>query len=146
MLYVLKECTGASGDDHGRCRYGELFLEDCVALCQIVRIYHAYALKAHGLAECLEVDLTCGVALDVVTGGGVLLMARHAGDGVVQNDHGGVALVVSNVCKTGHAGMHEGGVADDCHGLALALLAQCLIKAVEGADGCAHAKRHFHGA
>ena len=72
-------------------------------------------------------------------------MAGHAGDGVVQNDHGGVGLVIGNIGKAGHAGVHEGGVTDNGNGSALTLLAQSLVKAVGGGDGRAHAQCHVHG-
>ena len=71
-------------------------------------------------------------------------MTGHAGDGVVQNNHSGIALVIGNVCKAGHAGVHKGGVTDDGNRLSLALLAQRLVKAVNGADRSTHTKCHIH--
>ena len=73
-------------------------------------------------------------------------MSRHAGDGVVEDDDRGVRLVVGDVRETGHAGVHEGGVADDGNGLSFALLAQGLVEAVDRADGSAHAEGHLDGA
>ena len=72
-------------------------------------------------------------------------MAGHAGGGVVQNNDGGVALVVGDVGQAGHAGVHEGGVPQHRHGLALAGLAQGLVKAVDGAHRGPHALAGLNG-
>ena len=76
-----------------------------------------------------------GLALDVVAGGGVLLMAGHAGDGVVQNDNDGIALVVGDVYQAGDAGMDKGGIADDSHASSSPPRSpRRLVEAVEGGD------------
>ncbi len=72
------------------------------------RFYITYAQSA---AELLKIDGGCGVAPDILAGCGVLLVTRHAGDGVIKNDDGGAALVVHYVHKPGYAGVQEGGIA-----------------------------------
>ena len=58
-------------------------------------------------------------------------MTGHAGDGVVEDDDGGIAPVIRNIDQPGHAGMHEGRVADDTDGFALGIFAACLVIAVQ---------------
>ena len=98
------------------------------------------------MTQLLKVNFARRVTLDVVTRGRILLVTGHAGDRVIQDDYGGIALIVRNICKAGHTGMHESGIADDSDRLILALLAEGLVKAVDGADGSAHAQGHIHGA
>jgi hypothetical protein len=47
---------------------------------------------------------------------GVLLVAGHAGDGVVRDNHGGGGVVVGDIDKARDARVDEGGVADDGDG------------------------------
>ena len=72
-------------------------------------------------------------------------MAGHAGDGVVQNDDGGIGLVVGRVDEARDTGVHEGGVPDDGHRPPLALAAAHLVEAVQSGDGRAHADGGVHG-
>lgn len=44
-----------------------------------------------------QVDPAGRIPLDIIAGGGILLMARHAGDGVVQYDNCRIGLVVGDV-------------------------------------------------
>ena len=73
-------------------------------------------------------------------------MPGHTGDGVIQNDHGGVGAVVGHVDQTRHAGMHKGGVADDCHGLPFGLTLQHAVEAVNAGDGSTHTQGGIHRA
>ena len=64
---------------------------------------HGMSQRGYSPAQALQVDLGAGVALEVIAGGRILLVAGHAGDGVVQNDDGGIGLVI------GHVRLRRGG-------------------------------------
>ena len=72
---------------------------------------------------------------DVLQHAGVGLMAGHGGGAVVEDDHQDVVLVEHGVGQAGHAGMEEGGVADEGHHR----LAGGPGKAAAGGHGGAHA-------
>ena len=72
-------------------------------------------------------------------------MSRHAGYGVVQDDHGGIGLVICNIGKAGHTGMHECGITDNGHSLFLCFRSAHFVKAVKRTYGSAHAKGHLNG-
>ena len=97
------------------------------------------------MAEGLQIHLGGGVAVDVVARGGVLLVARHTRDGVVQDDDGRIGSVVGDVDQTRHARVHEGGVADDGHGALLGLGATDLVEAVDARHRRAHAQHRVNG-
>ena len=141
----FEQDAGTAGNDDAGALGGKLLGQHTLAGGEIVGIDHAHAVNAHRMAECLQVYLCGGVAVDVVARGGVLLMSRHTRDGVVQDDDGGIGSIVSDVDKTGHARMHEGGVTDDGHGATLAGLAADLVEAVHARDRCAHTKHRIHG-
>ena len=146
MLDVLEKGAGPAGDDDGGLRRRQLLLHGLLALLQVVGVHHPDPPDADAPAETLQIDLGAGVPLQVVAGGGVLLVAGHAGDGVIKNDDGGVGLVVGDVDEARDAGVHEGAVADDGHGLPLHLAAAGLVEAVEAGDGGAHADGGVDGA
>ena len=128
MFHILQQSAGATADNNRSLRSGQLFLDGLLGLSQIVRIHHAYAANANGAAQGLQIDLGAGVTLQVVTGGGVLLMTGHTGNGVIYDNNGSIGLVVSHVDQAGHTGMHEGGIADHGHGVAVSSTLQCLGK------------------
>ena len=95
------------------------------------------------MTQALQIYLAGRVAFDRVAGGWILLMTGHAGDRVVQDDDGRIALIIRNVDQSGHARVHKGAVADHTHGFALGLFAAGLVVAVQTRYGRAHAKRHI---
>ena len=97
------------------------------------------------MREGLQVDGHGGIAADGVAVGRIVLMAGHAGDGIVQHNHRGNAPVVGDIHQPGDAGMAEGGVADHRHGPGGLLLAPGGIEAVKPADGRAHADADVDG-
>ena len=72
-------------------------------------------------------------------------MARHARDGVIEDDDGGDALIVGDVGKPRHARVHERAVADDGDRLFLALFAERLVEAVDARKRGAHAGGDVEG-
>ena len=62
-------------------------------------------------------------------------MTGHTGDGVIHNNNGGIGFVIGCIDQAGNAGVHKGGVANDCHSLSAA----CLGEAVQTGNGSAHA-------
>ena len=145
MFYIFQQCTWTTADDNGRLVGGQFFFHNGITLFQVIWIHYADSLKSHCSAEGFQIDLTCRISLDVVACQGILLMAGHTGNGVIQHDNGRITLVISNIGKTGHAGMHKGGVTDYGYGFVLALFAKCLIKSMDRTDGGSHAKCHLHG-
>ena len=103
-------------------------------------------LDTDGVAKRFKVDLARRVALDVETGGRVLLMAGHAGYGVVENNNSGIGFVVGNVYKARNAGVHKRGITYNGNRLALALFTERLVEAVKSRDRRAHADRAVHRA
>ena len=97
------------------------------------------------MAQGLQVDLPGRLAPEVLSGGGILLVAGHAGDGVVQDNHRGVAPVIGNICNAGDARVGEGGVADHRHAVLLVLRAAGQVKAMEAGTGRAHADVQIQG-
>ena len=99
---------------------------------------------AGGLADLFNAHLFHNVPLQGFAGGGVLLMAGHAGNGVIHDDNGGDALVIGDVDQSGDAGMHKGGISDDRHRIFGAVNTPGLVKTVKAGDGSAHANGGIH--
>ena len=117
MLYVLQQGAGPAADDHRGLLCSQFFLQDPVAGSQIIGIHHSHTVEAHGAAQRLQVDLSGRIPLNVVSGGGILLVTGHTGNGVVQNANLGVGLVIGNIHEAGDTGVNEGGVTDNGNGL-----------------------------
>ena len=117
MLDVLQQSARSTRNDNGRFFDREFFFDCNVALGKIVRVDDADAIDAHRPTKRFEIDFAGGIALDVIARRGVLLMPRHAGDRIVENDDGRVRLIVSDIGEPRHARMHKGRVADHRHGL-----------------------------
>ena len=145
MTDILEQGTGTAGDDHGRLVSCKLFFDGLIGCFEIIGIHNAHAPNPHGTAERFQINFGGRIALDVVPGRRVLLMSGHAGDGVVQNDHRGCGVVVHNICKTGHAGMHKRGVTDDTDGFVLILRSARLVEAMHARARSAHADIEIHG-
>ena len=85
-LNLLKESAGSSGDDYGRLFCCEFFLNCCLSLSEVIRIYYSYSVDAHSLYESFEIDLSCRIATEVETCRRILLVSCHARDGVIKDD------------------------------------------------------------
>ena len=144
MFYIFKKCTWAAADDDRRLICCKFFFQYFIALFQIVWIHDSYAVEAHRSAQCLQINLSCRITFDVVSGRRILLMTGHTGNGIIQNDNGGITLVIGNICQTGHTGMHKGGITDYGYCLSFTFFAAGFVKSVNGTDGCTHAKSHIH--
>ena len=71
-------------------------------------------------------------------------MSGHTGNGIIQNDNGGITLVISNICQTGHTRMHESGITDYSYGLSFTFFSIRFVKSMDCTDGCTHTKGHVH--
>ena len=142
---TLEQYAGATGDDDGGFFCGKLLFDGGFALCEVIGVNYANAVDADGAAQCLKVNLCRRLTTKVESGGGVLLVSCHAGNGVVEYDNGRVGTVVCDIDKTGNARMHKRGVADDSYGFGLGVFAACFVKAVKSGNGCAHAKNGVKG-
>ncbi len=86
MLDPLDEQAGTAGDD--RCGHvaGEGVLHGLFHGRKILRVDDVNILVAVGREDILDPEGLGDVALEVAAAAGVLLMACHAGDGVVEHD------------------------------------------------------------
>ena len=82
--------------------------------------------------------------MDIPAGGGVFLVAGHAGDGVIQDDDSGKPLVVDGVDEAGDAAVDKGAVPNDPYRLP-GLLRPGLQKPVEAGNRSPHAEGDVHG-
>ena len=83
------------------------------------------------MAQRLQIDLCAGVALEIEARRRVLLVAGHAGDGVVENDNGRGRFVIRNVDQSCHARVHERRIADDGDGVRCVLFAGGFVEPVQ---------------
>ena len=90
MLHIFQQRAGTPGNDDGRLIRLRFLPDGRFTRRKVIRIDHADAPDADGVAQRLKIHLGRGVTLQVIARGGVLLMARHPGDGVIQNDDGAV--------------------------------------------------------
>jgi hypothetical protein len=102
-LYALKENAGASGDDDGGLRCIGLLLYRLLTFGNIVRIDNSYSVYTYRSAKRFKVHLSRRITLDIEARGGVLLVTRHTGNGVIEDDHRGIRAVIGNVDKTRNA-------------------------------------------
>ena len=57
----------------------KFFLHSLLACFKIVRIDDAHMLDPHGTDQSLKIYMACGIALDILSCQGILLMACHPG-------------------------------------------------------------------
>ena len=76
----------------------------------------------------------------------VVLVPRHAGDGVVRNDYRAHGTVIHHVQKARHAAVAEGGISKHGNALLRHLNSARLFNAMRNTDGCAHANAGIHRA
>ena len=99
--------------------------------------------NADGFAKHFETYRRSRVAFNGSAGGRVILVTGHAGDAVVENNHGRVTLVISNINKAGYAGMHKGRVTDNRNGL-FRVFGVCLVAAVQSRNRSTHTDAGIH--
>ena len=74
-----------------------------------------------------------------------MLVTGHAGDGIIQNNHRRVGIVIGNVDKPGNTGMHEGRVADNRDGAVVAGAFVGFVKAMQARHGSTHTNGGVNG-
>ena len=99
VLDIFKQSAGTAAYDEGGFFLFKLLGNDLAAVFKVVGVDDPDIFNADGLGQRLEVYGNGGVALKGLSCGGVLLMARHAGNAVVENDDGGNTFVVCYVYK-----------------------------------------------
>ena len=145
VLHVFQQRARTAADDDRRLIDGEFLCDRLLHFGELVRVGNSDALDADRMAECLKIDGSSRIALQIFARGRVLLMTGHTGDRVIENDDRRIGCVIRNIDKAVQAGVHEGRVADDCDGLVLGLLAEHLVEAVQAGDRRAHADRPVNG-
>ena len=65
-------------------------------------------------------------------------MTGHTGNGIVQNNHGGIGHVVGNIGNTGYSGMNKGRITNDTNAVFLTFRAHCFVKAMQTGAGSSH--------
>ena len=88
MLYIFEQSAGTAGNNYGSLVCCKFFLNCSLGLGKVIRINHAHPLYADSAAEFFEIYCGSGIALEILSRGGVLLMASHSRDRVVKNDNG----------------------------------------------------------
>ena len=97
--------------------------------------------NAHRFDDGSDVNLVSLLALQRGAGAGMLLLARHCGDAVIENRHGDFGFVVDGCGQRREARMEEGAVTD---GGDDALLPARLLEAVRHPDARPHRNEHIH--
>jgi hypothetical protein len=72
-------------------------------------------------------------------------MARHACDGIIQDNYGGVGFIISNINQACDAGMDKGGIADHRYCPACILFIPRLHKAVKPGNRRPHTYGGVYG-
>ena len=130
---ALDQQAGPPADD-GRGHLGrERIVHSLLHGREVLRIDNDDVFISEGVQHVLNFNGRGDLALQGVAGAGVVLVAGHAGDVVVQHNGDDRALVVEDLGRAGHAGVEEGRVADD---------AEDLLLLSRGGEGLGHAHRH----
>ena len=105
-------------------------------------------LVAIGSQHILDFDDRGRGALKGIAAAGVVLMAGHAGDGVIQHYGNHVSLIVENLGGTGHAAVEKGGVPQNAKDLFSSLSGDLkgLGHAHANGESAAHADTGIYGA
>lgn len=144
VLDALDEQARASRDDGSGDLGGKRVLHGLLHGLKILRIDDVNILVAVGGEDVLDLQGLGDVALQIASTAGVLLMAGHAGDRVVEHDGDEVALVVDDLGRAGHAAVEERRVAHDAEDLAVRLTGQ--LEGLGHAHADAEAAAHAHDA
>ena len=143
---VLEQRARAAADHNARTFRLQRLVDRRARRLEVVRVDDAHVRNADGAAQRLEVDRARRVALDRVAGRRVLLVAGHAGDRVVEDDHRGIRAVVGDVNQACDTRVDERRIADHGDRLLFRLGAARLVVAVERRNRSAHADADVHRA
>ena len=146
MLHGLEQRARAAADHNARTFRLQRLVDRRARRLEVVRVDDAHVRNADGAAQRLEVDRARRVALDRVAGRRVLLVAGHAGNRVVEDDHRGIRAVVGDVDQARDARVDERRIADHGDRLLFRLGAARLVVAVERRNRSAHADADVHRA
>ena len=109
----LEQSAGSLRDYDRRLVRSKLLLDGGFKALEVKRILNSDSAHTDGMAESLKIDLNGRLLADCEARGGVILVACHAGDGVIEDDNGIVAFIVNDVDKTCYARMDKGRIADN---------------------------------
>ena len=139
MTNGFEQRARAAGYDERRLLCRKLLGNDLTHGGNIERIHNAHAVYPDSVCKRFEVDCRCRIALYRQPVHRVVLVAGHAGDGIIQHHHRGYALIVGNIYKPGYAGMDKRGIADNGNTLFCAFRTAGGIEAVQPGDRSTHA-------
>ena len=140
--YVFNQCAGAfCNDDEGT---GNLYcsVQSRLHSVQVKRVYNADTILADACRayQSHKVYHRGRAAHKVFPCAGVLLMACHSRNGVIQNTCDDVCLRADNINQGVQSGVEERGVTDHAQSLAgISLHLQGLSQTDDGGKPCAHA-------
>ena len=151
MLHPLDQQAGTAGDDGGVLALvegGHCGVHGLLHSLQILGIHSEHGREAVSLQHTLHTDHGGGLAHQGEAGAGVVLVAGHAGDAVIQHTGDHAAVVVDDLGGAGHAAVEKRGVTHDAEhyliGDALAL--EGLGYAHAHGEAAAHAEAGVHAA
>ena len=87
MPDALDHYTRTAADDYAWFFRSKFFLEDCFNCSKIIRINNLNAVYTQGTAEGFKVNLACRISVKVLSCSRILLMSRHACNGIIKNDY-----------------------------------------------------------
>src|SRR5690606_41348027 len=103
ITYLLQQRARPLGDYYGWLVSLDLFPDYFFKILQVEGIGYPHPFYPNCLCQQFKVDLFRRFALDGEASGGIMLVSRHTRDRVIQDYHGGTALVVNNVYQPGDA-------------------------------------------
>ena len=130
MLDALDQQAGTAGDDGGGNLGMEGVLDGLLHGLQVLGIHDDDVLVAVGLENVLDPQSLGDLALEVEAGTGIVLVAGHAGDGVIQHHGDQIAVIIDDFGSAGHAAVEEGGIAENAEDL--------LVGDAGGLEGLGH--------
>ena len=148
-LVPLDQQARTAGDDGGLLpgvQGGHRLVHGGLHGLQVLGIHRQHRGKAQGREDLFHAEKCGGVPLEGIAGAGVVLVAGHAGDAVIQHAGDHAPLVVHDLRRAGHAAVEEGGIAHHAeHHLAGdALFFKALGDAHAGGEARAHAHHGVH--
>ena len=91
------------------------------------------------LTQVVETDCLGFPAVEHLAGSGVILMACHTSGGVIEDQYCACGLVVNHVHQRVDACVEECGISNQGNPVLDVIFALCLLHAMQGGDGSAHA-------
>ena len=110
---TIREGTRLLRDDYFRFVGRDRLLQRRRRFFEISWIHFHDVLHAQSARDLRDIRGERFFSRDRLARAGIVLVPRHRRDAVVQDEDRRRAFVVDNVHKAGHAGVEEGGVADD---------------------------------